>query len=498
MKNLYHTLMLFMAQIVSLASYAHDFSENGIFYNYVKNSKKTIEVTYRTIDYGLYLYSGEITIPEKVTHLGKTYTVVGIGERAFAQCDVTKVTVPNSVTYFGVNAFAFIKAGWFNVNFPEKLDSIGDGCFMETPFESDIFIPSKWRLGVGVFYWGKSSHNVEYAEGHEKTGEGTFFNNKALLTVILPSTMQIINRNCFASCSNIKEIVCKAKVPPIAEDYAFYEVKRSCKVYVPIGSGYLYQNFPGWKDLTIVEDADLNPEITTVIDKIDAIGTVEYSEACKKKIDDARSAYDGLEKEKKEFVYNYSTLTDAEKAYEDMKNAANLSAAKEVVNKINAIGTVEYTEACKHKIDDARSAYNALNKAQKTLVTNYKKLTDAEKAYDDLKKAAETAAANLIAANAVIDKIDAIGIVEYTETCKNKIDDARSAYNALTDAQKELVTNYKKLTDAENAYKLLEDKTNGIVEISKETVKKDGKFLVNNKIVIVKNGKKYNMSGLQE
>ena len=425
MKNLYHTLMLFMAQIVSLASYAHDFSENGIFYNYVDNNKKTIEVTYRTVDNGLYLYSGEITIPEKVTHLGKTYTVVGIGERAFAQCDVTKVTVPNSVTYFGVNAFAFIKAGWFNVYFPENLDSIGDGCFMETPLEGDTFIPSKWRLGDGVFYWGKSSHNVEYAEGHEKTGAMTFFNNTALLTVILPSTMKIINSECFASCTNIKEIVCKAKVPPTVEKQAFYEVKSTCKVYVPVGSGNLYKNFEGWKDLTIIEDADYNPEITSVIDKIDAIGTVEYSEACKKKIDDARSAYDGLEKEKKEFVYNYSTLTDAENAYEDMKNAANLSAANEVVNKINAIGTVEYTEVCKKKIDDARSAYNA-----------------------------------------------------------------------LTEVQKELVSNYKKLTDAENAYKQLEETSSDIVEISKEPIRKEGKFFENNKIVIIKNNKKYNTNGL--
>ena len=36
----------------------------------------------------------------------------------------------------------------------------------------------------------------------------------------------------------------------------------------------------------------------------------------------------------------------------------------------------------------------------------------------------------------------------YTETCKAKIDDASDAYDALTDAQKELVTNAQALTDA--------------------------------------------------
>lgn len=40
--------------------------------------------------------------------------------------------------------------------------------------------------------------------------------------------------------------------------------------------------------------------------------------------------------------------------------AADQAAADEVIAKINAIGTVEYMDACKEKIDDAREAYNNL------------------------------------------------------------------------------------------------------------------------------------------
>ena len=53
----------------------------------------------------------------------------------------------------------------------------------------------------------------------------------------------------------------------------------------------------------------------------------------------------------------------------------------------------------------------------------------------------------------VIDLIDAIpNPVAYNDECKDAIDAARAAYDALTDAQKALVENYGALLDAETAY----------------------------------------------
>ena len=59
-------------------------------------------------------------------------------------------------------------------------------------------------------------------------------------------------------------------------------------------------------------------------------------------------------------------------------------AADAVIALINAIGTVEYTDACKAKIDAARAAYDALTAEQKELVTNYSTLTKAEEDYEAL------------------------------------------------------------------------------------------------------------------
>ena len=57
--------------------------------------------------------------------------------------------------------------------------------------------------------------------------------------------------------------------------------------------------------------------------------------------------------------------------------------------KIAAIGEVEYTDASKAKIDDARSAYDALTDARKALVADYATLAAAEARYAELKAAAE-------------------------------------------------------------------------------------------------------------
>ena len=60
-----------------------------------------------------------------------------------------------------------------------------------------------------------------------------------------------------------------------------------------------------------------------VEEKIKVIGAVSYTDACKAKIDTARKAYDALTTDQKKLVTNYSTLTDAEKKYADMKAEAD-------------------------------------------------------------------------------------------------------------------------------------------------------------------------------
>ena len=166
--------------------------------------------------------------------------------------------------------------------------------------------------------------------------------------------------------------------------------------------------------------------VNDVIEKIDAIGevTLESEEA----IVAARAAYEALTEAQKAQVTNYDKLTAAE------ARLANLKAAKPVDDMIDAIG--EVTLESEDAIAAARAAYEALTEAQKAEVKSYDKLTAAEARLADLK-----------AAKAVDDMIDAIG--EVTLESENAIDAARAAYEALTEAQQAEVKSYDKLTAAE-------------------------------------------------
>ena len=200
-------------------------------------------------------------------------------------------------------------------------------------------------------------------------------------------------------------------------------------------------------------------------DKINAIGTVAYTDACQLKIDKARAAYNSLTAEQKKLVTNYATLTAAETKYAALKAAADKvaadkAAAADATARIDAIGTVAYTDACKLKINAARAAYDALTADQKALVTNSAVLTAAEAKYAELKAAADQAAADKAAIDDALAKINAIGAVEYTAGSKAKIDAARKAYDALTAGQKTQITHYDyaKLTTAETKYAELKAK----------------------------------------
>jgi len=118
------------------------------------------------------------------------------------------------------------------------------------------------------------------------------------------------------------------------------------------------------------------PAPTGVMALIDAIGTVEYTDACKEKMNTAHEAYYALDNALKPYVTNYSALIAAEEAYIILKAEAM----------IDAIGEVEHTDACKAKIDEARMTYNALTMATGALVANYSTLLDAEATYAEMEK----------------------------------------------------------------------------------------------------------------
>ena len=228
--------------------------------------------------------------------------------------------------------------------------------------------------------------------------------------------------------------------------------------------------------------------VDAVVNQINGLGAVEYSETFHDKFISARDNYTNLSDYQKSIFPEsvLKILESDEKAYEAMDLIAKLApmvntpehkalietarayldnlqtnypdayalvsadkiamledyeAAQVVINMINEISEPAYSQEYKDKMDAAETAYQALSSdVRRDLVVNYSTLTRAEEVYANVDE--------------TVKLIDAIGDVKYggEDDSKEAIDTARAAYDALTAEEKALVNNYEVLTHAEEVY----------------------------------------------
>ena len=474
-----------------------DVKGNSYVCNYF-GSDKNITIpknVYGIADFAFYGCYGltSVSIPNSVTSIGRASfmgtslasfiipnSVTSIGNRAFKGCKgLNSITIPNSVTHIGVEAFEDCTS-ITSITIPESVTRIDiyafEGCSRLTSLTIGVKGILGGRLGLS------NLKTLTILDGVTGIDGSVFYECSGLTTISIPNSVTWIDYNAFkrtkwydnqpdglvyaglvlykykgnmpantnivikegtksitsfafVGCSDLTSIsipnsvtsigsyvfegsgltsiTCEATTPPTCDNNCFYNVNKYIPVYVPANSIAQYRAANGWKEFNDFREIE---------------------------------------------TYN-QIIADA------------------VIAKITAIGKVEYTDSCKGKIDDASTAYNALTADQKALVANLEILTKAQQTYENLKAAAEKLVADKAKADAVIAKIIAIGKVEYTDSCKGKIDDASTAYNALTADQKALVANLEILTKAQQTYenlkaaaeKLVADKAKADAVIAKIT-----------------------------
>lgn len=100
-RNLFSVPLL--ASLLSFSLQAQNPTDN-IFYN-LDEKTKTAEVTNNTDK-----YSGDISIPEKVTLNNTEYTVTSIGKETFKDCTLlTNIILPNSITTIAMLRFPVVR-----------------------------------------------------------------------------------------------------------------------------------------------------------------------------------------------------------------------------------------------------------------------------------------------------------------------------------------------------------------------------------------------------
>ncbi len=256
-----------------------DFKADGIYYKILSDS--TVSVCLNDDDpmplqvRGGHHHSGVINIPESVVHGGTTYVVECIDWNAFLNCELTSITIPNTVKSIRDGAFYNTTIASGNLYIPASVSTIETAAFVgcrplvnvqvdesnpvydsrdncnaiiETAtntlvsgFECSTIPPTVTAIGDNAFggslyalgapltridlsdqvttigdYAFYFCGNLKTATlGNSLTSIGNYaFLGTVLRDVVLPGSLLTIGNSAFAYCGSLASITCHAATPP--------------------------------------------------------------------------------------------------------------------------------------------------------------------------------------------------------------------------------------------------------------------------------------------
>ena len=187
-----------------------------------------------------------VTIPNSVTT---------IGQNAFAGCRaLTSVTIPNSVTKIGDDAFSDCSE-LTSVIIPNSVIKIGDRAFSDCSELTSVTIPnSVTTIGYGTFSGCNALTSVTIPNSVTTIGILTFRDCTNLQKVNIGNSVKTIRISAFSNCTSITQISSEAVVPPTCELGVFDGINKSkCKLIVPKNSLDAYKQADQWKDFLSIE-----------------------------------------------------------------------------------------------------------------------------------------------------------------------------------------------------------------------------------------------------
>jgi len=190
--------------------------------------------------------TGNLTIPHSVT---------SIGDYAFYYSYLTGVTIPNSVTSIGIGAFSKSKFLTGNLILPNSMTSISDYAFSLCARLTSITIPNSVTLIGNYAFTMSGVTSITIPDSVVSIGDGAFALTP-LNSITIPPSVTSLGNGSF-DCPGLSSVYVNSIVPIVINDSVgvFYN-KTTCTLYVPAGSGTLYQKAHEWKDFgSIIEMA---------------------------------------------------------------------------------------------------------------------------------------------------------------------------------------------------------------------------------------------------
>ena len=260
-------MLVFLMLLTSMTALAYNFKSDGLYYNILSETDRTVEVTYyRNDGYGSYYNDayGDIEIPSKLIYDRKTYKVTSIGKYAFYKCSgLTSVTIPNSVTSIGISAF-YNCSGLTSVTIGNSVTSIGNSAFSNCSGLISIIVdesnPSFSSI-EGILY-NNDATTLIYCPITKKTvtipnsvtsiGYSAFSGCSGLTSVTIPNSVTSIGERAFSDCSGLTSVTIGNSVTSIGY-YAFDGCYGLTSVTIPNSVTTIVQSaFSNCRGLTSV------------------------------------------------------------------------------------------------------------------------------------------------------------------------------------------------------------------------------------------------------
>ena len=185
-------LTLTMALMSAIVTLAHDVEVDGIFYN-LNHETKEASVTFNGNKNKTKGYENNITIPTNITIDNELYKVTSIGEEAFMFSSFKSITIPNSISSIGEDAFYGCK-NLTSITIPNSVTSIDEGAF----FYCLNLISINVDKGNKIY----DSRNDCNAIIHTATNKLVMGCKKT----IIPNTVTCIGRCAFEHCHGLTSI----------------------------------------------------------------------------------------------------------------------------------------------------------------------------------------------------------------------------------------------------------------------------------------------------
>ena len=134
---------------------------------------------------------------------------------------MTSVTIPNSVTSIGQNAF-YNCSGLTSVTIPNSVTSIGQGAFAYCSSLTSVTIPnSVTSIGDLDFAYCSGLTSITIPNSVTSIGSVAFSGCSGLTSVTIPNSVTFISDEAFAKCSNLENVYCYAEKVPSTDGTAF-------------------------------------------------------------------------------------------------------------------------------------------------------------------------------------------------------------------------------------------------------------------------------------